>query len=243
MQWLVGTARRLQPFVEASIAGLVLGLIDIHSSSPMASSRLVLAFLAVCLFLGSRHAGRGVWLCWGPLGLAIYLVHVAAIRHGYIPPFVEEDSLAARVTIARFFPASGVFLFGGALARVGASALGWMRRNGEPVRILPRSTRGLIGTVAGAWAVLVLLSWSMYGAETVYAPGYHETRFQQLRPGMRATEVVSTMGEPLKKLPWGDGIVCWWYSMGASSTSDYWRRWVLMEGDQVKSTVCDYWYD
>jgi len=234
-------AIQLQPFLEASIAGLMLALIDIHITSPSADW-LLLAFLTTCLFMGFRHAGRGAWLCWGPLGLAVYLVHIVAIHRGYLPPFVEKDALAARAAIGRFFPAAGVLLFLGVLARVGASACGWMRRDGEPVRLLPRSTRGLIGIVPAAWIVLMLLNWSS-GVETVYAPGYNEARFQRIRPGMNATEVDALVGVPLKKIPWGDGKVCWWYSMGATSTSNHWRRWIIIENDKVGLTISDYWYD
>lgn len=234
---------RLQPFWEASAFVLAWGLLDIHNSSRLASDFLLLpTFVAAAFSLGFRHAGRGAWLCWAPLGLGVYCIHLAAIQRGYLPPFVEKDALAARATIGWFFPAAGDFLFLGVLARVGASACGWMRRDGEPVRILPRSMRGLIAGVAVAGVVMMLLKWAA-GVETVYAPGFNESRFQQIRPGMSASEVETWLGKPLKKLPWGEGRSAWWYSVGASSTSDHWRRWVIIENDRVDLVISDYWYD
>ena len=48
--------------------------------------------------------------------------------------------------------------------------------------------------------------WLAHGPRTVYATGFDETRFQQLRIGMSQAEVEAAVGQPLAKDPKRDDL-------------------------------------
>lgn len=114
-----------------------------------------------------------------------------------------------------------------------------------------RSVLGLMVWIAG----LALVFWvargfyAVYHAVfvewTVYAPGYDEGRFQQIREGMTATEVKALLGPPLFEEPCNDGsgTVLWPYTNQKSYTSNYWRRWIYMKNDRVTSIVSEFYRD
>jgi hypothetical protein len=79
------------PFIDASIAGLALGLADIHILSDGAWAAWLYAALATGVALGFRHAGRA-WRCWLPLGISPHMLHLRAIACGFGPPYVGEHS-------------------------------------------------------------------------------------------------------------------------------------------------------
>ena len=146
--------RRLarQPFVQASMAGMLLGLADVLSSD--GAGWVLFAYFWAGAILGSVHAGRA-WPCWPPLGASLYAAHLAAITCGRGPPYVEPSIQAARQTLWLVFP-TGLGLALGSATRWAAAALGWPR---PPVRLAPRTTRGLLASVAGIGIALGVLRW------------------------------------------------------------------------------------
>src|SRR5271170_6735395 len=84
---------RYQAAVEATIIGLSLGLMDVHSTRDDWFSP-ELAYLAAGFVLGARQ-NRRAWQAWFPLTWSLYLVHRATITYGYRPPYVDQDANAA----------------------------------------------------------------------------------------------------------------------------------------------------
>jgi hypothetical protein len=220
--------------------GLLLGLAD----SNYAGERDVtsIAYLIGGALLGLRHAGRAC-PCWPVLGVSLYAVHVVAIALGRKPPYVEENYRFAEMCLLAFIP-SGFGLFVGVVVRVGLDASGlFRRRSGPPVGFLPRTTRGVMITVACIGLGLGCLH-RVFFPPTIYAAGYDEARFHAIRPGMAAEQVICALGEPIHKIRWSDGgLENWTYSEGYTYTSDYERRWVLVKNGVVETVVSDYWYD
>ncbi|QEH32340.1 hypothetical protein OJF2_08100 [Aquisphaera giovannonii] len=225
--------------VEATAVGLAYGIADTRISGD--EGRHFLAFLAAGVALGFRHAGRAM-LCWLPLGVGLYLAHVVAIARGARPPFVEENVRFSEACLFALIPA-GLSLMLGALVRVSLASNGVLRREaGPPVRFLPRTTRDVLVAVACLGVGLGLLRRAAF-PPTIYAPGFTEARFAQIREGMTAGQVLSILGPPLDRRPWGEGVEAWRYSNQYTYTSDFDRRWLFLRDGVVQSIANDYWWD
>jgi hypothetical protein len=111
---------QLQAAIEGIAIGLLLGLIDVHSTSGDWFEALS-AYLGAGSVLGLRH-GRRAWQAWLPLGSSLYLMHLAAIGCGFRPPYVEADVESAAACLIVSWPAAlGLGL--GALARFFVSVI------------------------------------------------------------------------------------------------------------------------
>jgi hypothetical protein len=220
--------------------GLLVGLVDANSSN--GGGYILGGHLLACVLIGAWAAGWA-WVCWLPLGSGVYLVHLVAIARGYKPPFVEESALAARFTLQLLAPAAIGLSFGAAI-RCAVSAMGIFRRaDGSPVRILPRTMRGILATVAGFALAFGLFTWVFFNASTVYSPRYNESTFHRVPLGATAEVVEMMLGPPLAKWRHSEEAEFWAYTQGATATSNYWRRWILMENGRVVGVVSDYWWD
>ncbi len=109
---------RFQAALEAIVAGLALGLADVHSTNEDWFDS-IFAYFIVAFVLGMRHA-RQAWQAWIPLGSSLYVMHRAAIAYGYQPPYVEVDQDAAVRCLFALWPA-GLGLALGAVIRCGIS--------------------------------------------------------------------------------------------------------------------------
>jgi hypothetical protein len=109
---------RFQAGLEAIVAGLALGLADVHSTNEDWFDS-IFAYFIVAFVLGMRHA-RQAWQAWIPLGSSLYVMHRAAIAYGYQPPYVEVDQDAAVRCLFALWPA-GLGLALGAVIRCGIS--------------------------------------------------------------------------------------------------------------------------
>jgi hypothetical protein len=129
---------------EGIAVGLVLGLVDIHHAYAGTPPSVYLTYLGVAFVLGVRH-GRWAWLAWPPLGVCLYLVHLAAIAHGYKEPYVEANADQAIGCLGVLVP-SGLGIGIGAVVRwvlkslVRLGARTW--RNSDP-SFWPPSLRGM----------------------------------------------------------------------------------------------------
>lgn len=237
-------AKRLQPFWEASAFVIAWGLFDVHSGLvDYPAGWPLYIFLAAAVVLGTRHAGRGSWMCWAPLGAGVYLLHRLAIVLGYEPPYVERDGLAARVTLSLFLAATPGLLLGLGLRTV-LWEFGLFPRDDEPPRIIPGTLRGMAAIIAWIAIVMAVSGWVLYDSGTVYAPGYNEDRFHQIVVGAPAEEVEKALGPPLARNPSGNqGIETWEYSDFTETTLGFWRRWIYIKDGKVSGIVSDYWYD
>ena len=77
---------------------------------------------------------------------------------------------------------------------------------------------------------------------TVYAPGFDEARFGQIRVGMADTEVEALMGPPLETWDWW-GDVIWAYTVQADPMANYHRRLVVLRRGRVRSVEHEYYVD
>jgi hypothetical protein len=111
---------RFQAAIEAIVAGLALGLADVHSTNEDWYES-IFAYFIVAFVLGMRHA-RQAWQAWIPLGSSLYVMHRAAIAYGYQPPYVEVDKDAAVRCLVALWPA-GLGLALGAVIRCGISGI------------------------------------------------------------------------------------------------------------------------
>ena len=249
----------VRPALEAAAIGAALGGLDAHLAD---SGTGILFLYGVFGFVeGFRHAGRA-WQCWLPLGSSMYLAHVAAIGCGYRPPYVEPDAIAARQGLIYFYPASFGLITGAGVRFLLAAFGAFPREEGPPVRLIPRSIRELFATVAGVAVFLFAMRWLAADATTVYAPGFSERRFAEVRVGDTTGQVRARLGPPLEQVRVGEmagrvrarlgpleqqdrmpNVKLWVYSLGAAPTSNYKRYWVIIEGDKVAGFVDDYWWD
>lgn len=62
---------------------------------------------------------------------------------------------------------------------------------------------------------------------TLYAPSYTESEFSKIEIGMSQDQVLSLIGEPLKKLD-----SHWFYTQRKKSDSNYWSRVVEFDSDK-----------
>jgi hypothetical protein len=122
IKWLIVAVSRsrFQAAIEATVIGLLFGLIDVHSTNDDWFNSWFACLLAGSL-LGLCHGGRS-WPAWLPLGWCFYLMHRAAIAYGYRPPYVEEDADSALLSLFVLLPA-GLGLALGAFARFVVSEL------------------------------------------------------------------------------------------------------------------------
>lgn len=94
---------RFQAAIEGIAVGLLLGLMDVHSTGGDWFNAMT-AYLAAGVLLGLRHGGRA-WQAWLPLGSSLYVMHRAAIGCGYQPPYVEVDAESAAACLTASWPA------------------------------------------------------------------------------------------------------------------------------------------
>jgi hypothetical protein len=229
------------PFVEAAIAGFMLDVADLTNA--FGPEMIVLAYFGTGCALGFRHAGRA-WQCSAPLGVSLYVVHVVAILLGVKPPHVEPNHLAARFTLWFFFVA-GAGLALGAVARRALAAFGcFKRKQGPPVRLLPRTIPRTLATILAVALLITFTRWLIFDSSTIYAPGFSQSRFDRIRAGMSSREVEAALGPPLEKVEWDiDGAENWKYSTQVRATSNYSRRWVFIRDGEVTKVVRDFWLD
>jgi hypothetical protein len=90
---------------EGFIAGLLLGVVDVHS----AGGWIELAYLSTGVILGIRHAAAG-WMALIPLGTSLFFAHETAIAWGYEPPYVEKNALRAIICLPIATVASAIGL-------------------------------------------------------------------------------------------------------------------------------------
>ncbi len=66
---------------------------------------------------------------------------------------------------------------------------------------------------------------------TLWAPGFSEAKFAEVKIGMSSVEVTALLGAPLQKWCAQDGgLDCeWLYSWQDTPTADFDRRWVLFD--------------
>lgn len=84
----------------------------------------------------------------------------------------------------------------------------------------------------------------VFFANTVYSPGYSDSRFRQIRVGMTTAQVEGLMGPPLEMIPWSEqGLEIWCYSKKPSGRGDYWRRDLFVKGGRVCQILDMYWFD
>jgi hypothetical protein len=127
IKWLIVAVSRSRfpAAIEATVIGLSLGLVDVHSTNSD-SFNPILAYLVAGLVLGLRHGGRS-WQSWLPLGWCFYLMHRAAIACGYRPPYVEADADSALLSLYVLWPA-GLGLALGTIVRFTISGFTWATR-------------------------------------------------------------------------------------------------------------------
>jgi outer membrane protein assembly factor BamE (lipoprotein component of BamABCDE complex) len=84
-----------------------------------------------------------------------------------------------------------------------------------------------------------------YGEATAYANGYREQGFRSIKVGMTSAQVISIMGPPLGRGPWGDLPEVWFYTQNKTLTDNFWRRWVVVDTtqDRVAEIIDDFWVE
>jgi hypothetical protein len=258
-----------QAAIEAAVIGLLLGLVDVHSTNQDGFNSHV-AYLTAATVLGLRYAARA-WQAWVPLSSSLYLVHLAAIGWGYQPPYVEEDANFAGGTLIMVFPVSFGLAVGACihsvvsrLARASGHRLGGAdpdrassRYPALPLTKPPKRRRLTVGGLMGLIAVLcihlafvrtLLRNDPFFGYGTIYSEQFSEIRFSQVRVGMTPGEVEAIMGRPLEKVAWNldtwprDEEI-WFYTNQHIYTANYHRRWVCFKKRTVVQVVSDFWID
>jgi hypothetical protein len=238
----IWAAGRIRSFAEGSLIGLMIGLRDTLHGDDESRAVTGALYLIASIALGFRNAGRAS-LCWPPLGVSLFVAHLIAMHFGAKPPFVEANFRQATFTLG-IYPLVRVGLFIGAVGRIAVNALGLFRRTaGPPGRFWPRTwpSRLFIVLCFGLGFANFGLA---QGPRTVYAVGYDEFKFKELRTGMTWTEVEAALGPPLETVPKRDDVPeVWFYSLGETSLDDYWRRWVWFRNGKVTEITSDYWED
>lgn len=226
----------LAPLAQASVAALLMGM------AATATGRIdrdwrwwMLAHLAVGSVMGAWNAGRA-WICWLPLGTGMALVHLAEVS--FRGPFDYPSRALARADLVMLAPAAAGLAFG-SLVRVGLSLGGWFREpDGEPARILPRSTAAWMATVLGAAVAFPILRWAVVDSGTIYAPGFDEARFRSIRLDTSAEEVMRLLGPPLEVVPpsrhRGE---LWLYADSCHQGRRHWARRVLFLDAEGWTTI------
>jgi outer membrane protein assembly factor BamE (lipoprotein component of BamABCDE complex) len=97
-----------------------------------------------------------------------------------------------------------------------------------------------IMVVLSGTMIFLLRGCILHPDNTIYANGYSETGFRQLRVGMTSIEVVALIGAPLEKAPYTGGASVWDYTDQYNRTRSFWRRWLVIENDTVEEVVNDY---
>ena len=244
----------IQVPLEGMAIGLVLGLIDIHSTGGY-GILLLFAYVVAGIALGWRHAGRA-WQAWVPLGSSLYLVHFAAIAGGYQSPYVEDDAGSAIGCILMAWP-TGLGLFLGAFVRFfdrrvpsSSDTAAILAQRPRARRLTVRRMTGIVAVIALhlAFVRLLMNNDPFFGFCTNYSEGYSERRFNSLRVGMTREEVEAIIGAPLRILPRNQDSgsrdeETWKYSGRRDYTANYWRREVFFENGKVVVVIGDFWFD
>ena len=90
-----------------------------------------------------------------------------------------------------------------------------------------------------------LLRALLLAESTDYVDGYSDARFSSVKVGDTTEVVLSKIGAPLRRGPWGDHAHVWFYSDQRTVTDNFWRRWLVLNaaGDRVAEIVADFWVD
>jgi hypothetical protein len=167
----------------------------------------------------------------------MYAIQITAIIVGYKLPNMAVDVRNAEQSFAALVPAGVGLLFGTAV-RVALNGLGWFRRQaGSPVRFFPKTTRELLLVVA-CFAVATACIHRLFAPATIYATGYTEARFEQIRSGMTGEQVESKIGPPLSK-SWDYDGELWSYSEPYIPSADYHPRGIILKNTRVESIISD----
>ena len=83
------------------------------------------------------------------------------------------------------------------------------------------------------------------GEATVYAKGFSESKFRSIKVGMKTADLLSIIGPPLKRAPWGSLPEVWYYTDQKTITDNFWRRWVVVDTNagEVVTIIDDFWDD
>lgn len=234
-------AHALAPFIEASAIGLALGLFDITITAPPPPPS-ILGYLIAAFILGVRHAGRA-WQCLIPLGVSLYIVHVTAIACGLRPPYVEESIPAAAITLSVIYIACVGLMAGAAMSGLGHLLVRLMGHKSAPSPFPRLTVRRILAATAAIALLIAFGRWLIFDAGTVYAPGFNQAKFESIQLGMTPDQVRAILGPPLHDIEWDTVRRNWTYTEQITATSNYHRRWVFFENDQVTEVVNDYWFD
>jgi hypothetical protein len=127
------------------------------------------------------------------------------------------------------------------------------RNSAGPERRRRLTVGGLMVVVAWVGVYIatlraLMMSDQFFGFSTIYAEGFSEHRFGNVRVGMSREEVEAIAGRPLCKVPWNQGPgplddETWRYSDQRDDTANFHRRWVLFEKGKVVAVINDFWVD
>ena len=212
--------------VEGAVAGLLLGLIDIHSTNNDWFPTAIASFIAA-MVIGVRHGGRS-WQAWSLVAWCFYLIHCVAILCGYRPPYVEENftrvigmlpwacsrrpgtraralmRLASSLGVGSDPTNSRASTHGldGGKTHESARPSSVISRDPLPCRRQLRTWELMVVIALVSVhlaAIRVLLKFEpFFGMGTVYAGRYLESRFATLKFGMTCDEVEAILGPPLQ---------------------------------------------
>ena len=118
-----------------------------------------------------------------------------------------------------------------------------IRRKG--LRLIVALAVALLTAVMATLNVGESLRARFFGDATVYAEGFSERKFASVKVGATTAEVLSIMGPPLRRAPFGDAPLVWFYTDQRTSTDNFWRRWVVLDptGKRVAEIITDFWVD
>ena len=76
---------------------------------------------------------------------------------------------------------------------------------------------------------------------TYYSAGYGESKFLRVGEGMTTQEVLNLLGQPLERIPQGDGSILWTFSDRDDDTCSFEMRWIYFKDGFVRSIVNMHW--
>jgi outer membrane protein assembly factor BamE (lipoprotein component of BamABCDE complex) len=90
-----------------------------------------------------------------------------------------------------------------------------------------------------------LMKSLLLGEATVYANGFSDYKFRSIKVGMKTADLLSFMGPPLKRAPWGSFPEVWFYTDQRTITDNFWRRWLVVDANagEVVMIIDDFWDD
>jgi outer membrane protein assembly factor BamE (lipoprotein component of BamABCDE complex) len=102
----------------------------------------------------------------------------------------------------------------------------------------------VISAIVQSYATDIIKS-RLFGEATIYAKGYTDRRFRSISVGMTAADVLSVMGQPLRRGPWEDYQQVWFYTDQRTATDNFWRKWLSIDtrNDRVIMIIDDFWVD